>query len=244
MTCPMSCDPRAMAACWRGEAWSRSSPAKSATADPSFATCATASMSSSRGVERVWPACAFHQYGVKTDSTGRFAALYRPVHLIGLELGISVLNAALRGEPTGTPMEFRADVMATAKRDLSAGEILDGEGGFCVYGKLAPATASLSQGALPLGLAHGVRLRNPIPAGQVLRWQDVEVDADNDAVQVRRAMEPTVFARLERVSPNRVHSAAWDFPKIKRRRAAQTGRLCKRRRAADWGNSMRLSEPD
>ena len=57
---------------------------------------------------------------------------YRPVHMIGLELNVSILNAALRAEPTGTPMAFNADVMATAKRDLAAGEVLDGEGGFTV----------------------------------------------------------------------------------------------------------------
>ena len=131
----------------------------------------------------------FQQYGVRTDDTGRYAALYRPVHLIGLELGISVLNAALRGEPTGTPMAFNADVMATAKRDLAAGETLDGEGGCCVYGKLAPASLSLQQGALPLGLAHGIRLKNPVAAGRTVCWQDVEIDLTSDTVQTRRAME-------------------------------------------------------
>ena len=129
------------------------------------------------------------QYGVTTDSTGRYAALYRPVHLIGLELNISVLNAALRGEPTGATRRFNADVMATAKRDLTAGETLDGEGGYCVYGKIAPATQSLAAGALPLGLAHGVRLKNPVARGETVRWQDVEIAEANAAVQARRAME-------------------------------------------------------
>ncbi len=129
------------------------------------------------------------QYGVKTDRTGRYAALYRPVHLIGLELNVSVLSAALRGESTGTVREFNADVMATAKRDLAAGEVLDGEGGFCVWGKLAPAASSLSAGALPIGLAHGVRLRRAITAGETVRWDDVEVDESRPGVQARRAME-------------------------------------------------------
>lgn len=131
----------------------------------------------------------FQQYGVTTDSTGQYAALWRPFHLIGLELGISVLNAALRHEPTGSAQAFNADVMATAKRDLAQGEILDGEGGYCVYGKIAPAEASLTQGALPLGLAHGVALKTPIAQGQVLRWSDVEIDMTDPAVQTRRAME-------------------------------------------------------
>src|SRR6185295_18137875 len=65
-----------------------------------------------------YTAACFRQYGMKTDSSGRFAALYRPYHLIGLELGISVLSAALRGEPTGATRDFRGDPVATAKRDL------------------------------------------------------------------------------------------------------------------------------
>ncbi len=59
--------------------------------------------------------------------------------MIGLELGISVASAALRNEPTGAPTGFRSDVVATAKRDLKTGEMLDGEGGFCVWGKQTPA---------------------------------------------------------------------------------------------------------
>ena len=105
-----------------------------------------------------YAAACFKQYGLRTDATGRFAAMYKPYHLIGLELNVSVLSAALRGEPTGQPNAFRGDVAATAKRDLKAGELLDGEGGYTVWGKLMPAPDSLALGALPMGLAHGVRL--------------------------------------------------------------------------------------
>ena len=131
----------------------------------------------------------FNQYGITTDSTGKYAALFRPVHMIGLELNVSVLSAALRGEATGQARAFNADVMATAKRDLAAGETLDGEGGHCVYGKLAPAKDSLAQGALPIGLAHDVTLKAPVAAGAIVRWEDVEIDEANPAVQTRRAME-------------------------------------------------------
>jgi predicted homoserine dehydrogenase-like protein len=129
------------------------------------------------------------QYGVRTDSTGRYAALYRPMHLIGLELNVSILSAALRGEATGTVREFNADVMAIAKRDLAAGEVLDGEGGHCVWGRLAPAAASLATGALPIGLAHGVRLRRAVASGETVRWTDVEIDETRPAVAARRDME-------------------------------------------------------
>ena len=90
-----------------------------------------------------YAADCFRQYGLKTDSSGRYAAMYKPYHLIGLELNISILSAALRGEPTGQPHGFRGDVASVAKRDLRAGEMLDGEGGYTVWGKLMPAAASL-----------------------------------------------------------------------------------------------------
>ena len=131
----------------------------------------------------------FRQYGLKTDSSGRYAALYRPTHLIGLELNISVLQAALKGTATGQSKAFNADVMATAKRDLAEGSVLDGEGGHCVYGKLAPAGDALEADALPIGLAHGVNLKRDIVAGEIVRWADVEIDPAKPAVQIRRAME-------------------------------------------------------
>ena len=131
----------------------------------------------------------FAQYGLKTDSTGRYAAMYKPYHLIGLELGISVASIALRGEATGATGDWRGDVVATAKRALKAGETLDGEGGFTVYGKVIPAADSLRLGGLPIGLAHHMVLKRDIAAGQVVSWRDVDFDASKQVVQVRRDME-------------------------------------------------------
>jgi len=136
-----------------------------------------------------YAADCFRQYGLKTDASGRYAAMYKPYHLIGLELNISVLSAALRHEPTGQPTGFRGDVAAVAKRDLRAGEMLDGEGGYTVWGKLLPAAASLAAGALPIGLAHRVKLKNAVAHGAVVRWADVEIDGTAAAVVARRAME-------------------------------------------------------
>jgi predicted homoserine dehydrogenase-like protein len=131
----------------------------------------------------------FREYSMLPDKTGKYASLYRPIHMIGLELGISVASAALRKEPTGAPIVFNSDVVATAKRKLKAGEMLDGEGGFCVWGKQTPADASLKEGYLPLGLAHHVKLKTDIEQGQRLKWSDVEYDPDSLAVRVRREME-------------------------------------------------------
>jgi predicted homoserine dehydrogenase-like protein len=130
----------------------------------------------------------FKEYGLKTDPSGWYAAMYKPYHLIGLELGISVLSAALRGEPTGQPQDWRGDVVAVAKRELRAGEALDGEGGHTVWGKLVPAARSLAEGALPIGLAHKLPLVRDIAAGEIVRWTDVAVP-DSEAVRTRRAME-------------------------------------------------------
>lgn len=136
-----------------------------------------------------YAAACFRQYGMNTDSSGRYSAMFKPFHLIGLELNISVLSAGILGRPTGETRDFRGDVVATAKRDLKAGEMLDGEGGFTVWGKLLPAATSLRLGGLPIGLAHKVRLKRDIPAGQCLSWVDVEVDESQEAVRIRREME-------------------------------------------------------
>jgi predicted homoserine dehydrogenase-like protein len=133
----------------------------------------------------------FQEYGIVTDSTGEYAAMYKPSHLIGLELGISVASAALRGEPTGAATGWRGDCVATAKRALRAGETLDGEGGYTVWGKLMAARDSAAKKALPIGLAHKVKLKRDLPEGATVSWDDVEYDASSQAVQVRREMEKT-----------------------------------------------------
>ena len=144
-----------------------------------------------------YAARCFTEYGLVTDDSGRYSAMYKPYHLIGLELGISVASAALRGEATGAPTGFRGDVVAVAKRDLAAGEVLDGEGGYTVWGRLMPAEDSLAQGALPLGLAHDVKLTAGIAQGAVVRWADVEVEETAEAVRVRREMERDFASRSE-----------------------------------------------
>ena len=131
----------------------------------------------------------FQEYGIVTDPGGEYASMYKPSHLIGLELGISVASVAVRREATGAATGWRGDCVATAKRALRAGEVLDGEGGYTVWGKLMVAADSAAKRALPIGLAHKVRLKRDIAEGQVVSWDDVEFDAASQAVQVRREME-------------------------------------------------------
>jgi len=131
----------------------------------------------------------FEEYKAHTDPSGRYFTLYKRWHLIGLEVGMSVASVALRGEPTGVATGWHADVVATAKRDLKPGDMLDGEGGFTVWGKLLPAEKSAAMGGLPLGLAHQVKVIRPVAKGQSLTWADVDMDTTTYAYKIRQEME-------------------------------------------------------
>jgi predicted homoserine dehydrogenase-like protein len=133
----------------------------------------------------------FEEYNAHTDPSGRYFTLYKRWHLIGLEVGVSVASVALRNEPTGVAMGWNADVVATAKRDLNPGDMLDGEGGYTVWGKLLPAATSKRMGGVPLGLAHGVKVIRPVAKGQSLTWDDVAMDTTTHAYKIRREMEAT-----------------------------------------------------
>ncbi len=135
-----------------------------------------------------YAAACFRQYGLPTDASGHYAAMYKPFHLIGLELSVSVLSVALRGEATGQTREWRGDAVAVAKRALLAGERLDGEGGWTVYAKAVPASRSRADALLPIGLAHDVVLRRDIAAGEMLRMNDVALDPSRRGVALRQAM--------------------------------------------------------
>jgi predicted homoserine dehydrogenase-like protein len=142
----------------------------------------------------------FEEYNAHTDPSGRYFTLYKRWHLIGLEVGMSVASVALRGEPTGVATGWNADVVATAKRDLQPGEMLDGEGGYTVWGKLLPAETSRMLGGLPLGLAHDIKLIRPVRQGQSLSWADVAIDTGTRAYQLRREMESHFAAPLARAA--------------------------------------------
>jgi predicted homoserine dehydrogenase-like protein len=131
----------------------------------------------------------FAQYGLKTDPSGWYGSMWRPFHLIGLETSISVLSVTVRGEATGSPLEFRGDAVATAKRNLKSGEMLDGEGGYTVWAKAIPASLSLGLKALPIGLAHNVKLKRAVAQNQIVSFDDVELTADLDVIGLRREME-------------------------------------------------------
>ncbi|WP_332117890.1 NAD(P)H-dependent oxidoreductase [Azorhizobium caulinodans] len=140
----------------------------------------------------------FKQYGLLTDPSGWYGSMWRPFHMIGLETSISVLSAVLRHEPTGCSKEFRGDAVATAKRDLKPGEMLDGEGGYAVWANAIPASKSLALRGLPIGLAHNVKLKRPVARDQIVSIDDVELEADLDVVALRRQMEDAARPKAER----------------------------------------------
>jgi len=152
----------------------------------------------------------FSEYGVKTDPSGRYACMYKRWHLIGLEVGISVASVGLRKEATGCATGWRADAVAVAKKNLAQGEILDGEGGYTVVGRLMPSEKSLKENCLPLGLAHGWKMLKPVAAGQPLKWSDVAYDANAAAVKLRREMEASVSpgSEISRYGPPRAAAAS------------------------------------
>ncbi|HXP96051.1 MAG TPA: flagellar biosynthesis protein FlgA [Telmatospirillum sp.] len=142
----------------------------------------------------------FKQYGLLVDPSGWYGSMWRPFHMIGLETSISVLSAVLRGEPTGSAKEFRGDAVATAKRDLKAGEMLDGEGGYAVWANAIPASKSLAVGGLPIGLAHNVKLKRPVAKDTIVCVDDVELTHDLDVVALRQEMERGVQNGVAKVA--------------------------------------------
>ena len=131
----------------------------------------------------------FRQYGLLTDSSGWYASMWRPFHMIGLETNTSIMSAVLRNEPTGASCLWKADAVATAKRDLASGEMLDGEGGFCVWAKAIPARLSDKIGALPIGLAQNVKLKNSVRKDEIIKISDVELIEVDDIVTFRAKMK-------------------------------------------------------
>ena len=136
-----------------------------------------------------YAASCFKQYGMNTDQSGEFSAMYKPFHLIGMELNTSIFSAALLKLPTGQTKYFKGDVVSVSKRNLKKGEKLDGEGGFTVWGKLIPASTSLNLQALPIGLANDMYLNNDIDKDKILTWNDVEFDTNNEIIRYRHQME-------------------------------------------------------
>ncbi len=128
----------------------------------------------------------FKEYGISVDASGIFSALWRPYHYIGLELAQSIYSIALYSEPTGTPIHYKADVATFAKKDLLPGEILDGEGGFKVKGKLISSEYSKKFNILPLGLSDGAEVKIKIKKNTLITFDSVLTKLDKQIIETRK----------------------------------------------------------
>ncbi len=122
----------------------------------------------------------FAEYGLPVDRTGRYAAVYRPHHLVGMELPVSVARAVLDRQATGSPLPVpQAAVVSAAKRSLTVGEVLDGEGGYTVYGVIDEILTASRERLLPIGLSHGARLLRSVPEDGLVTLEDVSLDTSS-----------------------------------------------------------------
>ena len=139
----------------------------------------------------------FGEYGVATDPSGRYAALWRPYHLIGLEIGVSIASVVLRGEPTGAPYAgHRGEVVCATRAPMRAGDVIDGEGGYAVYGTCVPASTARTRRLVPMGLAHGLRLLRDLPADHPIGEADVTFDDTSFLWKLRREQDALFAAAV------------------------------------------------
>jgi len=115
--------------------------------------------------------------------------LHRPYHLCAIETPLSVARACLYNETTGGPKGLYSEMIALAKRDLKAGETLDGSGGYMVRGRLEKATLAAEQRLLPFGLAEDITLINDVPKDEPVRYDDVVLDESMFVVMLRRLQD-------------------------------------------------------
>ena len=127
----------------------------------------------------------FKDYGMVTDSSGNYSAIWRPYHYIGLELAQSIYSISLDLKPTGFTKNYNSDVAAVAKKDLKVGEKLDGEGGFCARGKLISSQKSKEDGILPLGLTDSAIVNRNIKKDELIKLTDVDLDLPKEVLEAR-----------------------------------------------------------
>ena len=127
----------------------------------------------------------FKEYGMVTDNSGEYSAIWRPYHYVGLELAQSIYSIALDRKPTGYTKFFNADVVSVAKKELASGEILDGEGGFAARGRLAASKDSIGGNFLPLGLSDGARTKKSIKKDEFIKIDDVEINWKQEVLKAR-----------------------------------------------------------
>ena len=127
----------------------------------------------------------FKDYGMVTDPSGNYSAIWRPYHYVGLELAQSIYSVALDNKATGFTKNYNADVAAIAKKDLKIGDKLDGEGGFCARGRLITSQKSKKENILPLGLSDNATVKKNINKDELIKLSDVELNLPKEVIDAR-----------------------------------------------------------
>ena len=124
-------------------------------------------------------------------ATAKTSSSTAPITWWRFEAPITIAKVALYGLPTGAPRSVpTADVIAVAKRDLKAGETLDGGGGYTVLGQSEKATVARQEGLLPLGLSGGAVLKQDVQQGDAISYAMVDLP-DSLVLQLRREQDAT-----------------------------------------------------
>ena len=116
---------------------------------------------------------------------GPYYTLFRPYHLCSIETPVSVARACITGEHTINSEEFNSEVAAIAKRDLSEGDVVQGIGSKDVFGRTYSYKEAQDKNALPLGVSQNCQLKNEINKGELITYDDVELDSNLFVVKLR-----------------------------------------------------------
>ena len=127
----------------------------------------------------------FKDYGMVTDSSGSYSAIWRPYHYIGLELAQSIYSIVLDNKATGHTINFNAEIASVAKKNLKAGQKLDGEGGYCARGRLISSKRSKQKRILPMGYTDNAVLKKDIMKDEFISLDDVELNLPKQIIEAR-----------------------------------------------------------
>lgn len=126
-----------------------------------------------------------HRPSITTSEDGRYQLFHTPSHFAP-ETTRSIASAALLNEPTGAPRGHHAEVVAGAKRDLDAGEEIDGGGGYTIYGVAAGATDAAEANLVPFELLEGAEVLDPVAQDELLTYDTVDIDRDQPMYHLRQ----------------------------------------------------------
>jgi predicted homoserine dehydrogenase-like protein len=127
---------------------------------------------------------------------GPLYCFYTPFHLCYFEAPMTVGRVALFGDASAAPLgQPKVDVVATAKRDLSAGEVLDGIGGYCAYGQCERADITYQDNLLPLAMSQDCLLKRPLKKDDVISYSDIDLPAGRLSDRLRAEQNDTFFGK-------------------------------------------------